>query len=616
MEFVSYSLDQPKYTIDECCQRGLSYDAPLKVIVRLVFYEVVVDEKEGKERRKVSSIKEQTVYLGNIPIMAETGSFVYNGKERVIVSQLHRSPGIIFEHDSGKKHSSGKLLYSARIIPHRGSWLDFEFDHKRVLFARIDRKRKVHATVVLKALGYNVAQILDMFYHKEVVVVGKKGEYFRELDLKLLVGMRAAYDILDPKSKKVLVRKGKKFTTVSVKNLVDAGIDRLPASLEEIVGKIFAEDIVDDKTGEVIAMANEACSESKIQELLAIGINQFKCLYIDMVNFGDQIRNTLLLDKTESYEEALFKIFERLRPGEPPTLETAEALFEGLFFNAARYDLSKVGRMKINYRFGTNTPVENVVLTHEDIIMTMRYLVELNNGKGRVDDIDHLGNRRVRAVGELLENQMRVGLVRMERAVRERMAIQEIETMMPYDLVNQKPVAAAIKEFFGSSQLSQFMDQTNPLSEVTHKRRLSALGPGGLTRERAGFEVRDVHSTHYGRMCPVETPEGPNIGLITSLATYARVSEYGFIETPYQVIGQGGDIGSTDYFTAFQEEGKVIAQVGLNHVSKGKVTGDHIPARSSGDFTLVNSSDVDLMDISPSQDDFDCHFFDSLFRAR
>ncbi|MBH47061.1 MAG: DNA-directed RNA polymerase subunit beta [Halobacteriovorax sp.] len=599
LEFVSYSLEQPKYTVKECRQRGLSYEAPLKVIVRLVFYDVNVD-KDGNEQRTVSSIKEQEVYLGNIPLMAETGSFVYNGTERVIVSQLHRSPGIIFEHDSGKKHSSGKLLYSARIIPHRGSWLDFEFDHKNILFARIDRKRKIHATVIFKAMGYSTQEILDMFYHKETIKLDKKGNHTRALDFDLLIGTRAMEDIND-KAGKPLVKKGKKFTKIATKKMTDAGIKDLPITVEELVGQVVAEDIFDASTGEVLCLANEALSEAKIQELMEAGIKDVKTLYIDMINFGDQVRNTLLLDKTDTKDEALIKIFERLRPGEPPTVETAENLFKSLFFDADRYDLSRVGRMKINYKFGMNTPVEETVLTKDDIVMTARYLVELNNGKGKVDDIDHLGNRRVRAVGELLENQFRVGLVRMERAVKERMAIQEIETMMPYDLVNQKPVAAAVKEFFGSSQLSQFMDQTNPLSEVTHKRRLSALGPGGLTRERAGFEVRDVHSTHYGRMCPVETPEGPNIGLITSLATYARVSEYGFIETPYQVVNDDRKLGEVKYFSAFEEEAKVIAQLDLGHIKDGKVVGEHVPSRVGGDYKIVPSAEVELMDVSPSQ---------------
>jgi len=599
LEFVSYSLEEPKYTVKECRQRGLSYEAPLKVVVRLVFYEVTVD-KDGNEQRSVSSVKEQEVYLGNIPLMAKNGSFVYNGTERVIVSQLHRSPGIIFEHDGGKKHSSGKLLYSARIIPHRGSWLDFEFDHKNLLFARIDRKRKLHATIVFKAMGYSTSDLLNMFYEMETVKLDPKGNYTRKLDFTLLIGTRAQSDILDS-SGKVLVKKGKKFTKASARKMKEAGLEEIPATLEEVVGKVVAEDIFDENTGEVLCLANEALSEAKIQELQAAGRNEIKCLYIDMINFGDQIRNTLLLDKTDSKDDALVKIFERLRPGEPPAVEAAEQLFENLFFNEEKYDLSKVGRMKINYKFGMNVPVENTVLTHDDIIKTANYLVELNNGKGKVDDIDHLGNRRVRAVGELLENQFRVGLVRMERAVKERMAIQEIETMMPYDLVNQKPVAAAVKEFFGSSQLSQFMDQTNPLSEVTHKRRLSALGPGGLTRERAGFEVRDVHSTHYGRMCPVETPEGPNIGLITSLATYARVSEYGFIETPYQVVNEDKSIHEPKYFSAFEEEGKVIAQLDIDHIKDGKVEGEHVPARAYGEFSLVQAEDVDLMDVSPTQ---------------
>jgi DNA-directed RNA polymerase subunit beta len=598
LEFVSYQLEEPKYSVKECRQRGLSYESPLKVVVRLVFYEVVVD-KDGEEQKTVSSIKEQEVYLGNIPLMANDGSFVYNGTERVIVSQLHRSPGIIFEHDSGKKHSSGKLLYSARIIPHRGSWLDFEFDHKNILFARIDRKRKLHATVVLKAMGYSTTELLEMFYEHEMITLGSDGSFTRKLDMSLLVGTRANTDILDAGGK-VLVKKGKKFTKASARKMKEANVDTLAAELEEIVGKVAAEDIFDENTGEVLCMANEAISEAKIQELITAGVTEVRVLYIDMINFGDQIRNTLLIDKTDSKDEGLIKIFERLRPGEPPTVEAAENLFENLFFNAERYDLSRVGRMKVNYKFGMEIPVENTVLTRDDIMMTVKYLVELNNGKGKVDDIDHLGNRRVRAVGELLENQFRVGLVRMERAVKERMAIQEIETMMPYDLVNQKPVAAAVKEFFGSSQLSQFMDQTNPLSEVTHKRRLSALGPGGLTRERAGFEVRDVHGTHYGRMCPVETPEGPNIGLITSLATYARVSEYGFIETPYSVVNDQ-KIAEYKYFSAFEEEGKVIAQIDEKYIDGKNLKGDHIPARDAGEFTLVNDSDVELMDVSPSQ---------------
>ncbi|MBP9674538.1 MAG: DNA-directed RNA polymerase subunit beta [Bacteriovoracaceae bacterium] len=615
LEFVNYTLEDPKYSVKECRERGLSYESPLKVTVRLIHFEVDENEvantsSKGKKtsqkdvaNRVVSSIKEQEVYLGNIPLMTYTGSFVYNGTERVIVSQLHRSPGVIFEHDSGKKHSSGKILYSSRIIPHRGSWLDFEFDHKNILYARIDRRRKLHATVILKAMGLSISQILKEFYFQETVHLGKKHKFERELNFDLLLGARATSDIVHPKTGEEIVKKGKKFSKLTVTKIKDAGYKKLPMQLEELVGKILAEDIIDKKTGEIICSANEILTQDKIDTLVDSGLTKIQILYIDMINFGDQIRNTLLLDKTPTKEDALIKIFERLRPGEPPTVEAAGELFNSLFFDPVKYDLSRVGRMKINYKFGVDIPVENTVLTNEDILVTMRYLVNLNNGKGSVDDIDHLGNRRVRSVGELLENQFRVGLVRMERAIRERMSLQELETMMPHDLVNQKPVAAAIKEFFGSSQLSQFMDQTNPLSEITHKRRLSALGPGGLTRERAGFEVRDVHGTHYGRMCPVETPEGPNIGLITSLATYARVSEYGFIETPYRVVDEKGKVHEDiKYFSAFQEEGKTIAQADASIIdSANKVVGTHITARKSGEFALVEASEVELMDVSPSQ---------------
>jgi DNA-directed RNA polymerase subunit beta len=599
LEFVSYTLETPKYSVQECKARGLSYESPLKVTVRLVFYDI---DEENEDNRPISSIKEQEVYLGNIPLMTETGSFVYNGTERVIVSQLHRSPGIIFEHDSGKKHSSGKLLYSSRIIPHRGSWLDFEFDHKNVLYARIDRKRKLHATVILKALGYSVPELLELFYEKETIHLDEN-KYERELDFALMQGARSEDDILDPKTGKSIIKKGKKITKISIKKMNEAGITKLPMTLEQIEGKVLFDDIYDEETGEVLASANEALTEAKVFDLIKAGHTSVDVLYIDNVNYSDQIRNTLLLDKTNSFEEALIKIFERLRPGEPPTVEAAQTLFDSLFFDAARYDLSKVGRMKINYKFGLDIPVENTTLTKEDIIRTAKYLVDLNNGKGRVDDIDHLGNRRVRAVGELLENQFRVGLVRMERAIKERMIAIELDTMMPHDLVNQKPVAAAVKEFFGSSQLSQFMDQTNPLSEVTHKRRLSALGPGGLTRERAGFEVRDVHPTHYGRMCPVETPEGPNIGLITSLATYAKVSEYGFIETPYREVSDENKVSEkVRYFSSFEEEGKIIAQANKDSITKdGILEGKLIPSRKKGELALVDPEDIELMDVAPSQ---------------
>ena len=597
LEFVSYNLETPKYSVIECKARGLSYQSPLKVTVRLVFYDI---DEENEDNATISSIKEQEVYLGDIPLMTDTGSFVYNGTERVIVSQLHRSPGIIFEHDSGKKHSSGKLLYSSRIIPHRGSWLDFEFDHKNVLYARIDRKRKLHATVILKALGFSVPELLKLFYEPETIHLNEKN-FERELDFNLMLGARAEDDILG-KDGKPIVKKGKKVTKLSLKKMNEDGIKKLPMTLEQVVGKVLFDDIYDEETGEVIAAANEALTEDRIFDLIKAGVKTVDVLYLDGVNFSDQIRNTLLLDKTNSNDEALIKIFERLRPGEPPTVEAAQTLFDSLFFDDSRYDLSKVGRMKINYKFGLDIPVENTTLTRDDIIRTVRYLVDLNNGMGRVDDIDHLGNRRVRAVGELLENQFRVGLVRMERAIKERMMTIELDTMMPHDLVNQKPVSAAIKEFFGSSQLSQFMDQTNPLSEVTHKRRLSALGPGGLTRERAGFEVRDVHPTHYGRMCPVETPEGPNIGLITSLATYARVSEYGFIETPYREIKEGGKVeDNVRYYSSFEEEGKVIAQSNDDYIKNGVLEGNLIAARRKGELALVEAEEIDMMDVGPSQ---------------
>jgi len=600
LDFVNYTLEEPKHSVKECREKGLTFESALKVTVRLLFYDVNPDDEDSDERT-ISSIKEQEVYLGTIPLMTETGSFVYNGTERVIVSQLHRSPGIIFEHDSGKKHSSGKLLYSARIIPHRGSWLDFEFDHKNILYARIDRKRKLHATVILKAMGYSVSDILKYFYNFETLHLSQK-KIERELDMDLLIGSRADDDMIHPKDGSVIVKKGKKFTALSAKKMKEAGIKKLETDADQIEGKIVAEDIYDESTGEVIIGANESLTKDKIFELIQAGIKKINVLYIDNVNFGDQISNTLKIDKTSTYEDALVKIFERLRPGEPPTLEASEQLFESLFFDETRYDLSRVGRMKINYKFALDIPVENTVLTKDDVLMTVKYLVNLNNGKGSVDDIDHLGNRRVRAVGELLENQFRVGLVRMERAIRERMSIQELETMMPHDLVNQKPVSAAVKEFFGSSQLSQFMDQTNPLSEVTHKRRLSALGPGGLTRERAGFEVRDVHATHYGRMCPVETPEGPNIGLITSLATFARVSEYGFIETPYRVVNKNGVIEKDlKYFSAFEEEGKIIAQADDRFINKNKIEGTLIPARKEGELALVDAEQIELMDVAPSQ---------------
>jgi DNA-directed RNA polymerase subunit beta len=598
LEFESFTLEKPKYDVLECRQRGMTFAAPLKITVRLVVYEV--DEEAGT--RNIRDIKEQEVYMGEIPLMTEAGSFIINGTERVIVSQLHRSPGVIFDHDQGKSHSSGKILYSARVIPHRGSWLDFEFDHKDILHARIDRKRKLPATIVLRAMGMSVQEILGYFYRSEKVVLEKDGKFSKVVDLEILSGQRAEEDILDPKSGETIVKRNRKFTKAVIKRIEDAGIKKLEVPGEMVLGRVASEDIFDEKTGEVLLEVNHELTEKKIEELRARGIKEIKVIYTDNLTYGPFVRETLVQDKVSSPEEALIEIYKRMRPGDPPTIEAAKQLFENLFFNADRYDLSRVGRLKLNYKFPENKiPVETTTLTKEDILSTLFYLCELNNGRGAIDDIDHLGNRRVRAVGELIENQYRIGLVRMERAIKERMSIQEIETLMPHDLINQKPVSAVVKEFFGSSQLSQFMDQTNPLSEVTHKRRLSALGPGGLTRERAGFEVRDVHNTHYGRICPIETPEGPNIGLIASLSTYARVNEFGFIETPYRTLDSKKISDEIRFFTATEEENKIIAQVSPEALRAGKLGADLVSARRKGDFALVNPDDVELMDVSPNQ---------------
>ncbi len=598
LEFESYALETPKYDVGECRQRGMTFAAPLKITVRLVVYDV--DEEAGT--RNIRDIKEQEVYMGEIPLMTEAGSFIINGTERVIVSQLHRSPGVIFDHDHGKSHSSGKILYSARLIPHRGSWLDFEFDHKDILHARIDRKRKLPATIVLRALGMSNHEILNYFYRIEKVVFEKDGKFSKLIDFDILNGQRAEEDITDPKSGESIVKKNRKFTKAIIKKMQDAGIKRLEIPLEFVVGRVASEDIVDDKTGEVLLECNHELTEAKVEELRGKGIKEVKVIYTDNLTYGSFVRDTLLVDKISSPEEALIEIYKRMRPGDPPTIEAAKQLFENLFFNPDRYDLSRVGRLKLNYKFPNNKgSTDTTILTKEDILSTLLYLCELNNGRGTIDDIDHLGNRRVRAVGELIENQYRIGLVRMERAIKERMSIQEVETLMPHDLINQKPVSAVVKEFFGSSQLSQFMDQTNPLSEVTHKRRLSALGPGGLTRERAGFEVRDVHNTHYGRICPIETPEGPNIGLIASLSTYARVNEFGFIETPYRMIKERKLTDEIRFFTATEEENKVIAQVAPEALKSGKLATDFVAARRRGDYALVNPDEIELMDVSPNQ---------------
>jgi DNA-directed RNA polymerase subunit beta len=595
LEFDSYVLETPKYDVDECRSRGMSFAAPLKVTVRLEVWDV--DEQTGN--RSIKDIKEQEVYLGEIPLMTERGSFIINGTERVVVSQLHRSPGVFFDHDKGASHASGKLLYSARIIPYRGSWLDFEFDHKDILYVRIDRRRKLHVTVLLKALGYSVEELLAYFYRHETVELEKGGKFFLVFDPELYAGQRSNEDWLDDKGK-VVVEKNKKFTQAILKKIADAKIRSFPIAAPQLVGKICAQDVVDMSTGEVILECNEEITEEKLDLLAERKVNAFKILYTDKVNIGTYLRDTLAQDKVSTQDEALIEIYRRLRPGDPPTLETAKQLFDGLFFDATKYDLSRVGRLKINHKFGFSTDIENTTLTKDDILAVVNYLVELKNGKGQIDDIDHLGNRRVRAVGELLENQFRIGLVRMERAIRERMSLQDVETLMPHDLINAKPVSAVVKEFFGSSQLSQFMDQTNPLSEVTHKRRLSALGPGGLTRERAGFEVRDVHATHYGRICPIETPEGPNIGLISSLSTYGRVNEYGFIETPYRKVVDRKMTDEVVFFSALEEENHTIAQASVK-LENGRIKEDFVSARRAGETILARADDVDLMDVSPNQ---------------
>ncbi|MBK6692033.1 MAG: DNA-directed RNA polymerase subunit beta [Myxococcales bacterium] len=599
--FCGYNLEKPKYDVEECRARGMTYAAPIKVTTQLHIY------KTGDNgERFVMDLKEQEVYFGEIPLMTDTGTFIINGTERVVVSQLHRSPGVFFDHDKGKTHSSGKVLYSARVIPYRGSWLDFEFDPKDIIYVRIDRRRKMHATNLLRALGYSTQDLLNYFYNTETVFIEKGGKFGKSVEYDLLAGQRATRDV--KVGSEIIVKKNTKFTKAAIKKLKEAKIDRMPVDAEELVSKVAAHDVVDPETGEVLLEVNEEVTEPKLEKLREAGIDSFRILFIDGLNVGSYLRDTLLAEKVKTTEDAILEIYRRLRPGDPPTLETAKKLFHDLFFNPERYDLSKVGRLKLNYKFYRDLPEEQrppldtSVLTPQDILETVRHLIELKNGRGSVDDIDHLGNRRVRAVGELMENQYRIGLVRMERAIKERMSMsQEIETLMPHDLINAKPVSAVVKEYFGSSQLSQFMDQTNPLSEVTHKRRLSALGPGGLTRERAGFEVRDVHPTHYGRICPIETPEGPNIGLIASLSTFARVNEYGFVETPYRKVLDGRVTDEVSWFSALEEEGKYIAQASAPMDEKGKFRESLVSARLNGDFHMVTPDMIALIDVAPNQ---------------
>ncbi len=709
LEFVSYRLTEPKYDVEECLLRGMTYAAPIKVTVRLVVWDV----NEETRAKSIKAVKEQEVYFGEIPLMTENGTFIINGTERVIVSQLHRSPGVFFDQDQIKPHTGGKLFYYARIIPYRGSWIDFEFDQKDLLHVRIDRRRKIPVTVLLRALKYTGEELLDYFYHKEKVII-RKGKFLKEISKDVLVGQKATSDILDPESHKVILKKHRRITEDSFRKLELAKINTISVEPRELIGRYLARDVVDTETGEVVVECNAEVTEKLLDEMKERKIEEFEILFIDNINVSSSLRDTLVMDKIElsreereklpvlepgksvrdkESEKALIDIYKRLRPGDPPTIETAISLFYNLFFNSERYDLSQVGRMKLNHKIGLkgNPPQvlvftekwkkealdaeaayvggkelidrilggwlnfdeaiaspemadeiqrvskilhpiglmpslkdgtitddvqgkirkiledEKTTLRRRDILEVVKYLIKLKDGQGAVDDIDHLGNRRVRTVGELLENQYHIGLVRIERAIKERMSLQDVETLMPHDLINSKPLSAVIKEFFGSSQLSQFMDQTNPLSEITHKRRLSALGPGGLTRERAGFEVRDVHPTHYGRICPIETPEGPNIGLITSLSTYARVNDYGFIETPYREVVNGKVTNNIRYLFALDEEEEIegqkpaIAQANAPLDREGKFTAPFVSARRGGEFVMVKPEEIRYMDVSPKQ---------------
>jgi DNA-directed RNA polymerase subunit beta len=596
LEFVKYEFEAPKYDVDECRQRGMTYAAPLKVTLRLIVFDI--DEETGA--KSVKDIKEQDVYMGDIPLMTNNGTFVVNGTERVIVSQMHRSPGVFFDHDKGKTHSSGKLLFAARIIPYRGSWLDIEFDAKDIVYARIDRRRKIPVTSLLYALGMDAEEILNTFYRKVIYKRQKEG-WRVPFDASRFRGYKAINDLVDADTSKVVLEAGKKLTVRHARQLAEKGLRALRMSDQELVGHYIAEDLVNPKTGEIYAEAGEEITEKNLKALNEIGYKELPLLDIDHVNVGAYIRNTLNVDKNMTREDALFDIYRVMRPGEPPTLETAQNMFQSLFFDPERYDLSAVGRVKMNMRLDLDAPDTMRVLRKEDIVSVIRTLLDLRDGKGEIDDIDHLGNRRVRSVGELMENQYRIGLLRMERAIKERMSSVDIDTVMPQDLINAKPAAAAVREFFGSSQLSQFMDQTNPLSEITHKRRLSALGPGGLTRERAGFEVRDVHPTHYGRICPIETPEGPNIGLINSLATYARVNKYGFVETPYRKVKDGRVTDDVQYLSAMEEGRYMVAQANAPIDHRGRFSEDLIVCRHAGDVQMVPPDKVDFMDVSPKQ---------------
>ena len=621
LEFVRYELEEPKFDVEECQQRGLTFAAPLKVTLRLVVWDV--DEDTGA--RSIKDIKEQDVYMGDMPLMTQNGTFVINGTERVIVSQMHRSPGVFFDHDKGKTHSSGKYLFAARVIPYRGSWLDFEFDAKDILYVRIDRRRKLPASTLLMALlsagsegyieecnasgddpertkvyGMTAEEILGFFYG--TVNYSRDGAGWKTaFNNEGYQGQKLVRDLIDAKTKKIVANIGDKITKRAARKLEEGGLKDVFIENDELIGQYISNDIINEKNGEVYFEAGAEITEELLSTLAEEKITELSILAIDHTNIGPYMRNTLMADKNTNRDDALVDIYRVMRPGEPPTLETAEALFSALFFDSERYDLSSVGRVKMNARLGLETSDALRVLRKRDILEIMRILTDLKDGRGEIDDIDHLGNRRVRSVGELMENQYRVGLLRMERAIRERMSSVEIDTVMPHDLINAKPAAAAVREFFGSSQLSQFMDQTNPLSEITHKRRLSALGPGGLTRERAGFEVRDVHPTHYGRICPIETPEGPNIGLINSLATYARVNQYGFIETPYRNVTDSKVTGEVRYISAMEEGRYTIAQANAELDQNGRFVEELVPVRRQGDFGLARPEDIDLIDVSPKQ---------------
>ncbi|MBW2514587.1 MAG: DNA-directed RNA polymerase subunit beta, partial [Deltaproteobacteria bacterium] len=596
LEFVSYRFGEIKHSEEECVQRGMTYELPVRITVRLVVYEV--DKESGVSN--IRDIKEQEIYFGTIPLMTEKGTFIINGTERVVVSQLHRSSGVFFDHDKGKSHSSGKIIYSSRIIPVRGSWIDMEIDPKDILHIRIDRRRKFPITILFKAFGYSTQDILSYFYRFDrIFLKGKK--IFKAFDPELLKGQRADESIKDPKSGELIVKKGRIFTKRSLKQMTDGGIEKIPISRESLENRISAYAITDPETGDVLAGPNTVIDVDILDRILDSGITEFEVLHIDGVTSSESIHKTLNLDKVEKKEDALIEIYRRLRPGNPATPEVAQDFMDHLFFKSSYYDLSSVGRLKLNLRLGIETPIQLRTLRKEDIFLTAKTLLSLKDTQGVVDDIDHLGNRRVRAVGELLENQYRIGLVRMERAIKERMSLQEVDALMPHDLVNPKPVSAVVKEFFGTSQLSQFMDQTNPLSETTHKRRLSALGPGGLTRERAGFEVRDVHPSHYGRICPIETPEGPNIGLIVSLSTYARVNNFGFIETPYQVVENAKITEKVKFLSAFEEKKHPIAQANATINEKREFVNQLVTSRVEGEFMMVNREDLEFMDISPNQ---------------